>query len=67
MWQDKVVEEIRSIREAYAKSFNDDLSAILADLQKQQAKSGRTVVNLSSERSSKTRWSEKTRELDRES
>ncbi|ERT08712.1 hypothetical protein M595_1247 [Lyngbya aestuarii BL J] len=51
MWKDEIVEEINKIRESYAKSFNYDLKAIIADLQKKQAESGREVINLSSKRS----------------
>ena len=46
MWQDEIVEEIHKIREEYTKSFNHNLDAIFADLQKQQAESGRQVVTL---------------------
>jgi cell wall assembly regulator SMI1 len=47
MYQDPIVEEIYRIREEYSRSFNHDLKALFADLQKQQAESGREVVNLS--------------------
>jgi hypothetical protein len=47
MFQDEIVEEIHRIREEYSRSFNHDLKAIFADLQKQQAESGREVVTLS--------------------
>ncbi|KPQ39581.1 MAG: hypothetical protein HLUCCO16_07235 [Phormidium sp. OSCR] len=47
MYQDPIVEEIHKIREEYSQSFNHDLKALFADLQKQQAESGRKVVNLS--------------------
>jgi len=57
MWQDEIVEEIHRIREEYAKSFNYDLDAIFADLQKKQAESGREVVRLSPKRGLTTRWS----------
>jgi hypothetical protein len=57
MWTDEIVKEIHRIREEYAKSFNDDLDAIFADLRKKEAESGREVVNLSQKRSRKTRWS----------
>jgi predicted PolB exonuclease-like 3'-5' exonuclease len=46
MFQDEIVEEIHRIREDYSLSFNHDLKAIFADLQKQQAESGREVVSL---------------------
>ena len=51
MYQDEIVEEIHRIREEYSRLFNHDLKAIFADLQKQQAESGRKVVDLSRKRS----------------
>lgn len=45
MWQDPVVEEVRAIRDAYAKQFNYDLGAIYRDLKEQEVKSGREVVS----------------------
>ena len=50
MFQNEILEEIRRIREEYSRSFNHDLKAIFADLQKQQAESGRKVVSLSPKR-----------------
>jgi hypothetical protein len=58
MWKDEIVEEIYKIREKYANSFNYDLNAIFADLQKQQAESGRKVVKLSPKRNLTRRWRE---------
>lgn len=46
MLKDEIVEEIHRIREEHAKSFNYDFEAIFADLQKQQAASGRKLVSL---------------------
>jgi hypothetical protein len=46
MWQDPVVEEVRAIRDAYAKQFDYDLEAIYHDLKEQEAKSGWEVVSL---------------------
>lgn len=46
MWQDPIVEEVHLEREKYAASLNFDLDAIVADLQLQQSKSGRVVVEL---------------------
>lgn len=57
MWTDEIVEEIHRIREDYAKSFNDDLDAIFADLRKKEAESGREVVNLSRKPGLTARWS----------
>jgi len=64
MWTDEIVEEIRRIRDEYAKSFNYDLDAIFADLRKKQAESGREVVNLSRKPGLTTRWSGQVRDLD---
>lgn len=63
MFQDEIVEEIHRIREEYSRSFNHDLKAIFADLQKQQAESGREVVSLSRKRDLTTRWSVRTRDI----
>ena len=63
MFQDEIVEEIHRIREEYSRSFNHDLKAIFADLQKQQAESGREVVNLSRKPGLTTRWSRQARDF----
>jgi hypothetical protein len=63
MFQDEIVEEIHRIREEYSRSFNHDLKAIFADLQKQQAESGREVVSLSRKPGLTTRWSGRTKDL----
>ena len=63
MFQDEIVEEIHRNRQEYSRSFNHDLKAIFADLQKQQAKSGREVVNLPRKPGLTTRWSKRTRDL----
>lgn len=57
MFQDEIVEEIHRIREEYSKSFNYNLDAIFADLQKQQAESGQEVVKLLPKRTLTKRWS----------
>lgn len=64
MFHDEIVEEIHRIREEYSGSFNHDLKAIFADLQKQQAESGRKVVNLSRKPILSKRWSRVTRDID---
>jgi hypothetical protein len=46
MRQDPIVEEVRLEREKYAASLNFDMNAIVADLQEQQATSGRIVLEL---------------------
>jgi predicted PolB exonuclease-like 3'-5' exonuclease len=63
MYQDEIVEEIHKIREEYSRAFNHDLKAIFADLQKQQAESGREVITLPRKRGITTRWSGKARDL----
>nr|WP_315874411.1 hypothetical protein [Leptodesmis sichuanensis] len=63
MYQDTIVEEIHRIREEYSRSFNHDLKALFADLQKQQAASGRKVVTLSRKHGLTTRWSGRARDL----
>jgi hypothetical protein len=63
MLQDEIVEEIHRIREEYSRSFNHDLKAIFADLQKQQAESGRAVVSLSRKRGLTTRWSGRKKDI----
>lgn len=66
MLRDAIVEEIHRTREEYSRSFNHDLKAIFADLQKQQAESGREVVNLSRKPGLTTRWSGRTRNVGEE-
>jgi hypothetical protein len=63
MLHDEIVEEIHRIREEYSRSFNHDLKAIFADLHKQQAESGREVVNLSRKPGLTTRWSRWARDV----
>jgi hypothetical protein len=48
MVDDPIIEEVRKIRDEYAKRFNYDLEAIAADLMKQQAASGRKLVSFPS-------------------
>ena len=45
MNKDPVVEEVRRIRDAYARRFNYDLDAICRNLQAQQKESGRKYVS----------------------
>ncbi len=63
MYQDAIVEEIHRIREEYSRSFNHDLKALFADLQRQQAESGRKVVNLSRKHGQTTRWSKRVKDF----
>jgi hypothetical protein len=44
---DPIVEEIRRIRDEYAKQFDDDLHAICEDIRKRQVSSGRKMVSRS--------------------
>ena len=46
MWKDPVVEEIRAIRDAYAKQFNYDIEAICRDIKEQEIQSGRKTISL---------------------
>ena len=66
MYKDPIVEEIHRIREEYSRSFNHDLKALFADLQKQQAESGRKVVNLSRKPGLPGRWSGRAKAVDGE-
>jgi hypothetical protein len=43
-WEDPIVEEVRKVRDAYAKRFKYDLDAIYRDLKEKERKSGRVVV-----------------------
>ncbi|MEC4802759.1 MAG: hypothetical protein SAJ12_13045 [Jaaginema sp. PMC 1079.18] len=66
MFHDEIVEEIHKIREDYSRSFNYDLKALFADLQKQQAESGREIVNLSRKRGLIKPWSGRVRDISKE-
>ena len=66
MFQNEIVEEIHRIREEYSRSFNHDLKAIFADLQKQQVESSREVVSLSRQHGLTTRWRGSARHLGKE-
>jgi hypothetical protein len=63
MFHDEIVEDIHRIREEYSRSFNHDLKSIFADLQKQQAESGRQVVTLSRKHSLTKGWSGRVKDL----
>ncbi|MEQ8957013.1 MAG: hypothetical protein RLP02_03680 [Coleofasciculus sp. C2-GNP5-27] len=45
MWKDEVLEEIYTMREEHAKSFNYDLKAICDDLRQRQAASSRKLIS----------------------
>ncbi len=44
MYEDPIVEELRAIRREHVKRFNCDPKAILEDLKRQEAESGRAFV-----------------------
>ena len=46
MQPDPIVEEVRKVRDEYAKSFNYDLDEICRDLQEKQRLGKRRVVSL---------------------
>jgi hypothetical protein len=45
MWQDPIVAETRALREEYAKLFNYDRAAILADIARREAMPGKVLVS----------------------
>ena len=51
MRNDPIVDEVRSIRDSYAKQFNYDLEAIFYDIKKQQTKSNFKYIKLPPKRS----------------
>ena len=46
MWRDPIVDEVRKVRDEYAKQLNYDLKAICRDIKEQETKSGKTTVTL---------------------
>ena len=50
MWRDPIVEEVRAIRDVYAKQFDYDIDSIYRDLKNQEDKSGRKVILLQAKR-----------------
>ena len=44
MWADKVLEEVRAVREAQAARFGFDIRAIVEDLQSREHAGGREIV-----------------------
>jgi len=50
MWRDPIVEEVRAIRDAYAKQFDYDIDSIYLDLKNQEGKSGRKFILLQAKR-----------------
>jgi hypothetical protein len=64
MWKDPIVEEVRSIRDAYAKRFDYDLNRIYDDLKAQELKSGLEFVSLSPKRIKRGRQKNSTTRTD---
>ena len=54
MWKDPVVEDVRALRDEYARRFDYDLGKICEDLRKQQAEAATEVVSLPPKRSVKS-------------
>jgi hypothetical protein len=50
MFEDPIVAEIRRVRQAHAAQFNNDLDAIVADVQRRERESGRQYVSFPSRR-----------------
>ena len=46
MYKDPVVEEVRTVREEYARQFDYDIEAICRDLRAEEATCGHDVVSL---------------------
>lgn len=46
MSKDPIVEEVRSIRDTYAKEFDYDTGAIYRDLKNQETQTGRKFISL---------------------
>ena len=64
MWKDPIVEEVRAIREAYAKQFDYDLEAIFRDLKEKEAESDREFISIPPKRIEPTRRNNQGREPD---
>jgi len=60
MSRDPIVEEVRAIREAFAKEHGYNVKAIVRALQKEEAESGRRVVSLQPKRLKKKQPERKT-------
>ena len=50
MFRDPIVEEVRAIREAFAKEHGYDIKSIVHALQQEEARSGRRVLSLQPKR-----------------
>ncbi|MEO5326832.1 MAG: hypothetical protein H7829_01145 [Magnetococcus sp. THC-1_WYH] len=45
MWNDPIIEELHKFRDEHAARFNDDIDAIVIDLQNSERSSNRPVVS----------------------
>jgi hypothetical protein len=59
MVRDPILEEVRSIRDAFAKEHGYEVKAIVAALQREEAESGRKVISLPPKRLSKEQTARK--------
>ena len=55
MFIDPIVEEVRRVREEYARQFNYDLHAIAADLRKLEQQHAERLVSFPAQRRRKTK------------
>jgi hypothetical protein len=55
MFTDPIVEEVRRVRQEYARQFNYDLHAIAADLRKQEQQHAERLVSFPAKPPRKTR------------
>ncbi len=55
MFTDPIVEEVRRVREEYAKQFNYDLHAMAEDLRKQERQHPERLVSFPAKRRRKTK------------
>ena len=55
MFTDPIVEEVRRVRQEYAKQFNYDLHAIADDLRKQERQHAERLVSFPAKRPRKTK------------
>ena len=53
MWTDPVVDEVRKVRDEHAARFGYDLDAIVRDLKRLEAESGRVFVSYPPRRTSR--------------
>ena len=61
MVRDPILEEVRSIRDAFAKEHGYEVKAIVSALQQEEAESGRKVISLPPKRLLKEQMARKTK------